>query len=154
THPAERLGALTSTLETLRPAPTVLHLGDLIDIWRTLTPQASPKTRVDAVLNDDNFGPQVQNLRERMGCRFLVGNHDESIVDGAPSWLTESLSEDLQRDGDNVGPYTQRLYFIHGHQFSGIEVLPQELKEFGVRLEHRNPDATHDVSPNPPPGAA
>ena len=154
THTAERLGALTGTLQRLHPAPQVFHLGDLIDIWRTLTPHASPRERVRAVLNADTYGPAVKSLRERMQCRFLVGNHDERIVDGAPPWLREALSEDVQLDGDDVGPYTQRLFLIHGHQFSGIELLPQQLKEAGVRLEHRNPAATHEVSPNPPPGAA
>jgi UDP-2,3-diacylglucosamine pyrophosphatase LpxH len=153
THPAQRLGALTTALERLQPAPQVFHLGDLIDIWRSLTPKASPQKRVGAVLTADTFGPAVQSLRERMECQFLIGNHDESIVAGAPPWLKEAIFEDIQRDGDDVGPYTQRLFLIHGHQFSGIEVLPQELKEAGVRLEHRNPAATDEVNPHSAPGA-
>ncbi len=154
THSPERLGGLTLALLSVQPAPQVFHLGDMIDIWRTLTPKATAKRRVGAVLHASMFGPAVQGLRDRLGCRFLVGNHDASIADGAPAWLADGLSEDLRLVGDNVGPYAQCLGLIHGHQFSGIELIPEEIKEAGCRLEHRNPAATHDVNPNRPPGPA
>jgi UDP-2,3-diacylglucosamine pyrophosphatase LpxH len=154
THPPERLGRLTAALETVRPAPKVFHLGDLIDIWRTLTPKASPKSRVRAVLDANTFGRAVRGLRDRLDCHFLVGNHDASLAEGAPPWLAEVVSEDLKLVGDQAGHYKQCLGLIHGHQFSGIEAIPQQIKEAGVRLEHRNPAATHDVNPNGPPGPA
>jgi UDP-2,3-diacylglucosamine pyrophosphatase LpxH len=154
THPSERIAGLTAALVTVIPAPKVFHLGDLIDIWRTLTPKASPKARVRAVLEANTFGPAVRGLRDNLDCHFLVGNHDTRIAEGAPPWLAEVLAEDLRFTGDQVGRYKQCLGLIHGHQFSGIELIPQEIKEAGVRLEHKNPAATHDVNPNPAPGAA
>jgi UDP-2,3-diacylglucosamine pyrophosphatase LpxH len=153
-HPPERIARLTAALLTVQPAPKVFHLGDLIDIWRTLTPKSSPKARVRAVLGTNAFGRAVRGLRDKLDCHFLVGNHDGRIVEGAPPWLGEVLSEQLQFEGDQMGPYKQCVGLIHGHQFSGIELIPEELKEAGVRLEHKNPAATHDVNPNRAPGAA
>jgi UDP-2,3-diacylglucosamine pyrophosphatase LpxH len=148
-HPPERLMGLVTALGGINPRPAIVHLGDLIDIWRTLTAADSVKARVDAVLQDYDAVEALAGLN----CKFFTGNHDASIRDGAPPWLGAALNSALRLPGDQVtGVYKQCLGLMHGHQYSGIEQIPDEIKEWGVRREHRNPAAVSTVRTNPAPG--
>ena len=149
THPPERLAALATTLDAIGGVQ-VVHLGDLIDIWRSLGRGDPVADRINAVLED--YGEAVEALAA-MECRFFLGNHDARLIEGAPAYLAARTNRSaLRLTGDRQGRYSQCLGLMHGHQFSGIEQIPEEIKEWGVWREHRESGVVATGTTNPPPG--
>jgi UDP-2,3-diacylglucosamine pyrophosphatase LpxH len=156
THPADRFSELVGSLASLtdgtdEPALTVYQLGDMVDIWRSLTPDESPADRVNAVM--EKYESPIKAMREDLDAGFLFGNHDGQVKKGAPPWLKPAIKEkDVMVCPKSMGRFKQALYLMHGHQFSGVEGLPEALKEAGCRLERRTRGRPPKTTTTPTPG--
>ena len=126
------------------------HLGDLFDLWRASLGSGNAE-KVTAIRAD--FQTATKLLREQrpfgLDAIVLAGNHDFDLRD-LSGWKSPRY---VLLDSTAPGGTTRLL--LHGDVFDGIELLPEWLKEFGVRLakSHKGEavdlDAGRALKPDP-----
>jgi UDP-2,3-diacylglucosamine pyrophosphatase LpxH len=155
-HPVKRLASLIDSLVLLKqqqPGIRFCHVGDLIDLWRSLDEDTPIAARVARVWDD--YEDALAPLRDDLHATFIIGNHDERIREDSTGPLAGKPVKRARINGAKTGPYLQRIEIAHGHEFDGIEGLPDGLKEWGVRQQRKSrpPKASWQGFDGPPPGA-
>jgi UDP-2,3-diacylglucosamine pyrophosphatase LpxH len=152
-HGVARLQTLVEELAALEQEGGDLfaacHIGDFVDLWRTLTEDDSVKKRVEAVAG--GYRMVIQRMRDDLQALFIAGNHDARIRQAGDRYFGSLVKdESVMVSGQRMPnlPYTQRLTVMHGHQFDTIEnVVPEAVREFFVRTESKR------RRPRPPAGS-
>jgi UDP-2,3-diacylglucosamine pyrophosphatase LpxH len=132
----DRLSRFVAALAKVAPQfPTmsIVHLGDLYDVWRAY-PQYRDHPTSDYRVIEDAYGESLGILLQDLGARVCVGNHDAALGLFPPAWARSpsGVTGQLAYGHRFAGG---RVLAFHGHQHETLaEAMATEGGSGAVRL--------------------
>jgi UDP-2,3-diacylglucosamine pyrophosphatase LpxH len=100
------------------PAMSIVHVGDLYDVWRAY-PEYKDHPTSDYRRIEDAYGDCIGMLTQTLGARVCVGNHDAALGVFPPSWARTPNGVTTQLAYAHTFG-SGRVLAFHGHQEDSI----------------------------------